>query len=199
MKVGSAPGYFVPAQNAKSARPPCMVFFDGLDFTEEIQFLRGVPDLVRRGISVLVMDGPGTGEAIRFRGMPRRHDYEKAGSACIDYLETRPDVDRKRIGIIAISLGVTTRRVVRIALCRVHRLGAIWDYYGTRKKRIDAGFNASMSVPGHHVMWILSVDTLDAALKKLEPFRLDGVMQKMRCPFLIVHGEDDEQIPLKDA
>ena len=56
-----------------------------------------------------------------------------------------------------------------------------------------------MSVPGHHIMWILGVDTLDAALKKLEPFRLDGVVQKMRCPFLVVHGEDDEQIPLKDA
>ena len=56
-----------------------------------------------------------------------------------------------------------------------------------------------MSVPGHHIMWILGVDSLDAALKKLEPFRLDGVVQKMRCPFLVVHGEDDEQIPLKDA
>ena len=99
------PGYFVPAQNTKSARPPCVVFFDGLDITKEIQFLRGVPDLVKRGISVLVMDGPGTGEAIRFRGMPLRHDYEKAGSACIDYLQTRGDVDIKRIGIFAISLG----------------------------------------------------------------------------------------------
>lgn len=26
-----------------------------------------------------------------------------------------------------------------------------------------------------------------------------GVMQKMRCPFLLVHGADDEQIPLADA
>ena len=196
------PGYFVPAQNAKSARPPCVVFFDGLDITKEIQFLRGVPDLVKRGISVLVMDGPGTGEAIRFRGMPLRHDYEKAGSACIDYLETRGDVDAKRIGIVAISLGgyYAPRCAAlepRFAACIAW--GAIWDYYGTWKKRIDAGFKASMSVPGHHIMWILGVDTLDAALKKLEPFRLDGVVQKMRCPFLIVHGEDDEQIPLKDA
>src|SRR6202161_4618924 len=54
------PGYFVPAQNAKSSLPPCVVFFDGLDVTKEIQFLRGVLDLVKRGISVLVMDGPGT-------------------------------------------------------------------------------------------------------------------------------------------
>jgi dipeptidyl aminopeptidase/acylaminoacyl peptidase len=179
-----------------------MVFFDGLDITKEIQFLRGVPDLVRRGISVLVMDGPGTGEAIRFRGMPLRYDYEKAGSACIDYLETRADVDPKRIGIIAISLGGyyaprCASLEPRFAACIAW--GAIWDYYGTWKKRIDAGFKASMSVPGHHIMWILGVDSVDAALKKLEPFRLDGVVQKMRCPFLVVHGEDDEQIPLKDA
>jgi fermentation-respiration switch protein FrsA (DUF1100 family) len=29
--------------------------------------------------------------------------------------------------------------------------------------------------------------------------RLDGVVQQMRCPFLIVHGADDEQVPLVDA
>jgi dipeptidyl aminopeptidase/acylaminoacyl peptidase len=179
-----------------------MVYFDGLDVTKEIQFLRGVPDLVRRGISVLVMDGPGTGEAIRFRGMPLRYDYEKAGSACIDYLETRADVDPKRIGIVAISLGgyYAPRCAAlepRFAACIAW--GAIWDYHRTWKRRIDAGFKASMSVPGHHIMWILGVDTLDAALQKLEPFRLDGVVQRMRCPFLVVHGEDDEQIALADA
>src|SRR3712207_6534804 len=54
---GSLPGYFVHAQNTTEARPPCVVFFDGLDVTKEIQFLCGVPDLVKRGISVLVMDG----------------------------------------------------------------------------------------------------------------------------------------------
>jgi fermentation-respiration switch protein FrsA (DUF1100 family) len=48
-------------------------------------------------------------------------------------------------------------------------------------------------------MWILGVNTLEDALKKLEPFRLDGVVQKMRCPFLIVHGAEDEQVPLADA
>jgi fermentation-respiration switch protein FrsA (DUF1100 family) len=48
-------------------------------------------------------------------------------------------------------------------------------------------------------MWILGADTLAEALKRLEPFRLDGVVQKMRCPFLVAHGADDEQVPLKDA
>jgi dienelactone hydrolase len=199
---GSLPGYFVHAQNARSKRAPCVVFFDGLDVTKEIQFTRGVPDLIKRGISVLVMDGPGTGEAIRFRGHYLRHDYEVAGSACIDYLERREDVDAKKIGVVAISLGGyyaprCASMEPRFAACIAW--GAIWDYYATWKKRIDAKFKTSLSVPGHHIMWILGVNTLEDALKKLEPFRLDGVVQKMRCPFLIVHGAEDEQVPLADA
>ncbi len=198
----SLPGYFVHAQNPKSKRVPCVVFFDGLDITKEIQFVRGVSDLLKRGISCLVMDGPGTGEAIRFRGFMLRHDYEAAGSACIDFLEKRADVDPKKIGVVAVSLGGyyaprCAAMEPRFAACIAW--GAQWDYYATWKKRIDASFKTSLSVPGHHIMWILGVDSLDAALKALEPYRLDGVMQKMRCPFLLVHGADDEQIPMADA
>ena len=198
----SMPGYFVHAQNAKSERTPCVVFFDGLDVTKEILFVLGTPDLIKRGISVLLVDGPGTGEAIRFRDMYLRHDYDRAGSACIDYLETRPDVDAKKIGIVAVSLGGyyaprCASLEPRFAACIAW--GAIWDYQATWKRRIEAQFNASMSVPGHHIMWILGTDNLDDALLRLEAFKLDGVIQQMRCPFLLCHGEDDEQIPLKDA
>jgi dienelactone hydrolase len=198
----SLPGYFVHAQNPKSKRVPCVVFFDGLDVTKEIQFVRGVSDLAKRGISCLVMDGPGTGEAIRFRGFVLRHDYEAAGSACVDFLEKRADVAPERIGVVAISLGGyyaprCAAMEPRFAACIAW--GAQWDYHATWKKRIDASFKTSLSVPGHHIMWILGVDSLDAALRALESYRLDGVMQKMRCPFLLVHGADDEQIPLADA
>jgi dienelactone hydrolase len=199
---GSLPGYFVHAQNTTAARKPCMVYFDGLDVTKELQYLRGVPDLIKRGISCLVMDGPGTGEAIRFRGLHLRHDYEAAGSACIDFLERRGDVDPARIGIVAVSLGGyyaprCASLEPRFAACIAW--GAIWDYHATWKRRVEANFKASMSVPGHHIMWILGVDSVDEALRRLEPFRLDGVVQQMRCPFLVVHGEDDEQVPLADA
>ena len=199
---GKLPGYFVHAQNAKPGKTPCVVFFDGLDVTKEIQYMRGVPDLIKRGISVLIMDGPGTGEAIRFRKHYLRHDYEVAGSACVDWLEKRADVNPKKIGIVANSLGGyyaprCASMEPRFAACVAW--GAIWDYYATWKRRIDAAFNAAMSVPGHHIMWILGVDTLEAALKKLEAYRLDGVVQKMRCPFLVAHGSEDEQVPLVDA
>jgi dienelactone hydrolase len=199
---GSLPAYFVQAENTDRARRPCVVFFDGLDITKELQYLRGIPDLVRRGIACLIVDGPGTGEAIRFRGHYLRHDYEVAGRAALEYLLTRPDVDPQRIGVMAVSLGGyyaprCASMEPRFKACVAW--GAIWDYHATWKRRIEAGFRASMSVPGHHIMWILGVDSLDDALQRLEGFRLDGVVQRMRCAFLLTHGADDEQIPMADA
>ena len=41
--------------------------------------------------------------------------------------------------------------------------------------------------------------TLNELTEMLEEFRLDGVVQRMCCPFLLTHGEEDTQIPLTDA
>jgi dienelactone hydrolase len=199
---GSLPAYFVHAENTELARRPCVVFFDGLDITKELQYLRGVPDLVRRGIACLIVDGPGTGEAIRFRGYPVRQDYEVAGTAALECLVKRPDVDPQRIGVMAISLGgyYAPRCAAldpRFKACVAW--GAIWDYHATWKRRIESGFRASMSVPGHHIVWITGASDVNDALHRLEGFRLDGIVQKMRCAFLLTHGADDEQVPMADA
>jgi dienelactone hydrolase len=199
---GSLPAYFVHAENTTAARQPCVVFFDGLDITKELQYLRGVPDLVRRGIACLLVDGPGTGEAIRFRGYPVRHDYEVAGTAALEYLLGRADVDPDRIGVMAISLGGyyaprCASMEPRFKACVAW--GAIWDYHATWKRRVESGFRASLSVPGHHIVWITGASDVHDALHRLEGFRLDGVVQKMRCAFLLTHGADDEQVPMADA
>ncbi|MDP6454662.1 MAG: prolyl oligopeptidase family serine peptidase [SAR202 cluster bacterium] len=198
---GSLPAYFMRAENTDLAQPPCVVFFDGLDVTKEILCLRAA-DLARRGIGCLLVDGPGTGESIRFRNMPLRFDYDLAGSAAVDYLEGRADVDADRVGVMALSLGGyyaprCASLEKRFKACVAW--GAIWDYHATWKRRIDAAFQTALSVPGHHINWALGVETLEQALEKLEDFRLDGVVQKMECPFLVTHGELDAQVPLEDA
>ena len=40
---------------------------------------------------------------------------------------------------------------------------------------------------------------LEEALKKLEPFTLEGVAGKIECPFLLTHGEADAQISMDIA
>ena len=54
-------------------------------------------------------------------------------------------------------------------------------------------------MPPEHLQWVLGVSDRASALKKLEGFRLDGIVQKMTCPFLLLHGACDEQIPLELA
>lgn len=199
---GVLPAYFVDAANAESSPGPAMVFFDGLDISKELQFCLGVNELSRRGIKCLIVDGPGNGESIRFKNLPLRYDYDVAGTAAYEYLAARSDVAPDRIGVMAISLGGyyaprCASKEPRFAACVAW--GAIWDYHATWKRRVEAAYQTSLSVAGDHIAWVLGVETVDEALKALEPFRHEHVVGDLRCPLLITHGECDAQIPVEDA
>ena len=202
----SLPALYVHPDVEVGGKPaPAMVFFDGFDITKEIQYFKGIPELAARGIGCLIVDGPGNGESVRFRGLPLIAETEKYASAAYEYLATRREIDPDRIGVMAISLGGyyaprAASLEPRYACCIAW--GAQWDYYETWRKRfelLDTGKLPSLSVPPEHLMWIFGVKSRDEAMKKLEGFRLDGIVQKMKCPFLLVHGAGDEQIPLAIA
>ncbi|MFL6796002.1 MAG: alpha/beta hydrolase family protein [Xanthobacteraceae bacterium] len=195
-----------PDREAAGSRPaPAMIFFDGFDVTKELQYGFGVPDLAARGVACLIVDGPGNGESIRFRDLPLIAETERYASAAYEYLAARPEVDAKRIGVMALSLGgyYAPRAAAldpRFACCVAW--GAQWDYHATWAKRLDelaSGKVLSLSVPPEHLQWVLGVTSNEAALKKLEGFRLEGIVQRMTCPFLLLHGAGDEQIPLAVA
>ena len=202
----SLPAIYIHAEPAKnSGKVPAVVFFDGLDVTKEIQYFKGVPDLVARGIACLIVDGPGNGESIRFRGLYLRHDTEHYAGSVWEYLASRPEIDPKRIGIMAISLGgyYAPRAAAfeqRFACCLAW--GAQWDYqkiWRDRFERLARADTPSLSVAQQHIAWVLNANSQEDVLKRLEPFKLDGVVQKITCPFLMLHGEGDEQIPLSEA
>jgi dipeptidyl aminopeptidase/acylaminoacyl peptidase len=173
--------------------------------TKELQYGYAVADLAARGIGCLIVDGPGNGESIRFRNLPLIAETERYAMPCYEYLAARQEFDAERIGVMALSLGgyYAPRAAAlepRFAACIAW--GAQWDYHAIWKQRVDAlasGKVLSLSVPPEHLQWVLGVASQEAALKKLEGFRLDGIVQKMHCPFLLLHGEGDEQIPLSLA
>ncbi len=198
------PAYFVPAEGARSLRAPVVIFFDGLDVTKEQLYLIGGRELVRRGLACLIVDGPGNGEALRMRGLHLRPDYERPASAAVDYLETRSDVDPERIGIMAVSLGgyYAPRAAAfekRLKACVAW--GAIYDYHEIWQRRIEAGVRAGspVSAPLFQIQWVLGVNSPEKALEKLRDFTLQEVAPRITCPFLVIHGEEDAQIPVADA
>ncbi len=198
------PGLLVhPDPEVAGKRPaPAMVFFDGFDVTKELQYGYGIPDLAARGIGCLIVDGPGNGESVRFRNLPLIAETERYATPVYEYLAGRREFDPKRIGVMALSLGGyyaprAASLEPRFAACVAW--GAQWDYHEIWRKRfedLESGKILSLSVPPEHLEWVLGVSNRAAAMKKLEGFRLDGIVQKMTCPFLLLHGAGDEQISL---
>jgi dienelactone hydrolase len=181
---------------------PCVVHFDGLDVTKELIYGSVGDEFRRRGISLLIVDHPGVGAALRLLGLPSGPDTEKPAGACVDYLETREDVDPKRIGMMALSLGgyyaPRAAAFEKRFACAV-AWGAIYDYGHTVAERI--GGKGEPSVPGYaeHVNWVFGKDTIEETLKVVRQMTLEGVADKITCPLLVIHGENDRQVPLWHA
>ncbi len=197
------PAYHYPAARKNGARSPAVVFFPGLDGTKEM-LLAGAIELSRRGIACLMVDGPGQGEAVRRRGLASRYDYEVPAAAAVDYLETRADVDPQRLGVMGWSMGgyYAPRAAAfekRFKACVAW--GAHYDYHAVWVERRRVLESGGTDASGYifQLLSVMGVKTADEALRKLEDFRLAGVAEKIECPILITHGEQDAIVPVEMA
>ena len=198
-------GTYLPAIFMKapgSEKTPCMVHFNGLDLTKEIVYSAIADELKRRGISALIVDHPGIGAALRLQNLPSGPDTERSASACVDYLETRADVDPNRIGIMALSLGgyYAPRAAAfepRFKCCVAW--GAIFDYGHAVQGRLNG--QGEPSVPGYaeHVNWVFGQDTFEKTMQVVRQMTLEPIAHQIKCSLLVVHGENDRQIPLWHA
>jgi dienelactone hydrolase len=191
--------YFVHPEGAAGRRRPAVVFFGGLDSLGEETYLWAGLELARRGIGVLIVDGPGNGASLRLRNITSRHDYEVAARAAVDYLVRRPEVDAGRLGLIGISLG--GYYAARSAAFE-HRLratvvwGAIWDVPEITRRQTDPETSRFLLLQG---MWVFGANNPAEAALKASQFRMEGVAHRIRNPILILHGEDDRLVPVDQA
>jgi dipeptidyl aminopeptidase/acylaminoacyl peptidase len=192
------PAYFVPA--AGSGPRPAAIFICGLDTTKELWFLRARLQFAQRGIGALFIDTPGIGEALRLQKLVTRHDYEKPVGAAIDWLEKRPEVDALKIGIVGSSLGgyyVARAAAFEERLKAGVAWGAIYDYHRVWVRRL-AG-SGTVAAPRFQLMFITGTDTMEAAVEKVKDFRVAEFAGRIRCPFLVMHGAEDQQVLMDDA
>lgn len=183
---------------------PCMVHFDGLDGTKELMYLIGISDeLARRGVATLIVDHPGVGEALRLHGMKATPEVEQPASATFDYAAALPGVDPGRIGIIAVSLGgyyapraaaFDSRWACAVAW------GALYDWGPIQRARFaGTGTQRSVSHYAEHLMWVFGKQSVEECLAMAERFTLRGLLDRVKCPLLVVQGENDRQLPREHA
>jgi dienelactone hydrolase len=196
-------GLFVRAQGKNGKAAPCMIHTNGLDSVKEMIYWSGIgDDLVNRGISCLMIDHPGVGEALRLNNLAGRYDSEAWISPAVDVLQGRNDVDPDRIGIMGWSLGgyYAPRAAAfekRIKLCVSWGANHFWGEL-QKKRLLNEGENP---VPHYweHVMWVFGKSNMESFMEWAPNMSLDGVVEKITVPFLITHGANDRQIPIEAA
>lgn len=180
-------GYFVRAP-FPGERLPVLICMGGLDSIKDEMWFMQAHGCLQRGISVLMIDGPGQGGTLRRHKVVSRPDTEVPIGACIDWLVQRPDVDPDRIAVCGSSMG---GYYAARAGCHEHRLaaaishGAIFDVHEMWGEKGE-DFGLAM-----HIKWVMGAGSMAEAHEIMRAFTLQGHLDRMRCPFLIVHGGHD--------
>lgn len=168
-----------------------VLLIPGLDSVKEEMFTYEEL-LLERGLSTLAIDGPGQGETeFSFAIYPH---YEAVVTAVIDYLLQQYAPEFTSLGIAGVSLG-------GYYVCRAaagdERIKACVDVSGP----FDLG-ECWDNLPGltKQAFRVRSyLDNLEQACERAKELTLEGCINKIKCPLLVIHGEKDRLFPLEQA
>jgi dienelactone hydrolase len=195
------PAYFSKAPG--DGPSPVMVHWNGLDSTKEHMYSSGHwAELAARGISTLMVDCPGSGEALRLQGLTARIDTEAWAAACVDYLLGRDDVAPDKIGLVGWSLGgyyAPRAAAFEKRLALVVAWGANHDWGAVQRRRLEREGERPVPHYWEHVLWVWGHTDLDEFVTFADAVHLNGVVGHITVPFLIAHGAGDRQIPVAYA
>lgn len=174
-----------------AAKPPLVLMVPGLDSVKEELFAME-NDFLKRGMATLSVDGPGQGE--NERRFPIRPDWSGVAAAVLGGLADRADLDLDRVGLMGISMGgiygpfaaaKEKRLRALIALAGPYDLSECWPALNPLTR-------------GGYTFYTHSKDE-DEAFAKAKQLSLRGVIDKVDCPILVIHGAKDRLFPPEQA
>ena len=161
------------------SRAPCVITIAGMDSRKE-EFHELENEFLYRGMATVSYDGPGQGEV--WHHLKMRYDGEKATIAIMDYLAGRPEIDDGRIGIYGWAMGgyvaprvaAVDRRVKACVSMPIRYKLEDWD-----------GLGSAATGAYQHLFGDVSYEE---GRQIAAQFTLEGVLPRVQCPYLIVHG-----------
>lgn len=180
-------GYFVPARNA-NGRMPTILYLNGADsLSEEAYFTVALPASIA-GYNCLVYNAPGVGITLYEKGLPTRYDCERFVSPTVDFLLQRSDVDPARLCVVGESFAgylVPRATAFEPRFAAGVAWGAIYSFGDLNR------FATHPVPPQPHMLSLFGATTSEDFDQLREKFTLDGVLGRIRCPFLCLVGAED--------
>lgn len=170
---------------------PCVVLIGGLDSTKEESY-HFENACLARGLATLAFDGPGQGEA--FEQRPLVPDFERYVSAVVDFLERRPEIDGRRIGVLGRSLGgyYAARAAAyepRLVACAIFGALANLEHLDQIPAQTQLGFE-----------YVTGLEDREQARARVKSYvHLHDLPAQIRQPLFVLHGALDVIVPVDQA
>ena len=191
----SLPGYLhLPLVHF--GKVPCILSIDGMDnFKEAMHPLYG-DKLLERGMAVFSLDGPGQGECNTRKIRCTKDNFPRASQAALEYLTKRPEIDANKIGISGTSMGSFW---VTQSVAFEPRFKAAAVMLSCHEPGMNTIFNKASPTFKARYMWMAGYQDEGEFDKFAKTLTLQSVGAKIKCPFLIVAGGDDELSPIENS
>ena len=187
------PGYLHLPPN-HTGRVPCVWSISGLDSNKEGGAAIYGDGLRERGIATLALEGPGQNEC-SIRGIHlTQTNWDDAGKVVLDWLRSQKEIDPDKIALRGASLG--TYLGTRVASVDSRLKGAALQAMALEPTMFTAFHMGSPSFK-LRFLYYTGLENEAELDKFLESWTLRGIAEKVKCPYLIVGGEDDQLSPVE--
>jgi cephalosporin-C deacetylase-like acetyl esterase len=195
-------GYLRLPKNVKGT-VPIVLAISGLDSRKE-DLSENFGAILPYGIGFVAVDSPGTGQA----PIKASETAERMFSRVIDYLQTRPEVDKSRIGVDGQSFGGYW--ATKLAIVEHARLKAVVAQSPPAHATFQKDFVLNKTLGNREYLFglgpalmsiyegVKTIDDLATILPKMSLVS-QGLIGKPTAPMLIISGVLDTQVPISDT
>jgi esterase FrsA len=195
-------GYLRLPKDAKGP-VPIVIAISGLDSRKE-DLSENFGAVIPHGIGFVGIDSPGTGQT----PIKASENAERMFSRVIDFLQTRPEVDKTRIGMDGQSFGAYW--ATKLAILEHARLKAVVAQSPPVDATFAHDFVINKTLGNREYLFGLapalmsifegakSPEDLATVLGKLSLVK-QGLLGKPTAPMLIISGALDTQVPVSDT
>lgn len=181
---------------------PMVIAVNGLDSRKE-DLTESFGQILPYGVGFIAVDGPGTGQA-PVKAAPDSNRYL---SKVIDYLQTRPEVDKTRIAFHGVSWGAYW--AMKMSVVERERLKCVSSQSPPSKLFFTDDFLRHSLLGNREYLFdqvpalmsifdnIITVDELSAMFQKMSLYN-QGLLEKPTTKVLIIGGVKDTQVPIAD-
>jgi len=176
-------------------RKPLVFYVPGCDQTKEAWPHPYYNQALQRGMHAFSFDGPGQGES-NLRGIRLTADnYEEAASAVFDYLEQRPEIDPKKMGVYALSFGSFWGMRIAAKEKRLAAVAAPWASFA------DKYYLMTEESPRYKQLfaYLTQSESEQELDRVVADMTMEGRMEKITAPTLLVTGEYDPRAPVSEV